>query len=229
MNMRSSSRSSSTPSTIELVIASTNVHKIREFRAILKSVSKLDLLSLCDFPQYVPPEETGSSFEENATLKALHAAKTLQRWVIADDSGLVVPALNGAPGIYSARYAGKDASDLDNRKKLLDQMQHLLEEDRNAYYECCIALASPSGIKKCTRGTCEGTLLLHERGAGGFGYDPLFVKYGYSKTFAEIEETTKNRISHRRKALDKILLSIDSLLNQEFCAPSFENFPGKSN
>jgi XTP/dITP diphosphohydrolase len=203
---------SDTPSSLELVIASTNIHKIREFRAMLKSIPRFDLLSLCDFPHYTPPEETGQTFEENAILKAVHAAKTLDRWVIADDSGLVVPALNGAPGTHSARYAGKEATDLDNRKKLLNQMQHLLEEDRNAYYECCIAAASPTGIKKWTRGTCEGTLLLQERGGSGFGYDPLFVKHGYNKSFAELEESTKNRISHRRKALDKILISIEFLL-----------------
>jgi XTP/dITP diphosphohydrolase len=210
--MSKTTRNSDSPSSFELVIASTNVHKIREFRAMLKSFPRFDLLSLCDFPQYAPPEETGQTFEENAALKALHAAKTLHRWVIADDSGLVVPALNGAPGVYSARYAGNDATDFDNRKKLLDQMKHLLEEDRNAHYECCIVLASPSGIKKSTRGTCEGTILSQEKGGGGFGYDSLFVKYGYNKSFAELEESTKNRISHRRKALDKIFLSIESLL-----------------
>jgi XTP/dITP diphosphohydrolase len=207
------SRNSESQTPIEFVIASTNIHKIREFRAMLKPFSQFDLLSLCDFPEYVPPEETGQTFEENAVLKACSAAKTLQRWVIADDSGLVVPALNGAPGVFSARYAGKDATDFDNRKKLLVQMKHLLEEDRSAFYECCIAVASPSGIKKCTRGTCEGMLLSQERGGGGFGYDPLFVKHGYNKSFAELEESTKNRISHRRKALDKILLSIESLLS----------------
>ncbi len=203
---------SASSSPFELVIASTNMHKIREFRAMLKPNPRFDILSLCDFPQYVPPEETGTTFEENAALKAEHAAKTLGRWVIADDSGLVVPALSGAPGVYSARYAGKDATDADNRKKLLEQMQHLLDDDRSAYYECCIVLASPAGVKKCTRGTCEGTLLSQERGGSGFGYDPLFIKHGYSKTFAEMEESTKNRISHRRKALDKILLSIEALL-----------------
>ena len=211
--MPQATRNSESPPSFELVIASTNIHKIREFRAMLKSFPRFDLLSLSDFPQYVPPEETGQSFEENAILKAVHAAKTLHRCVIADDSGLVVPALNGAPGVYSARYAGKDATDLDNRKKLLEQMKHLLEEDRNAYYECCIAVASPTGLKKCTRGTCEGFLLPQERGGSGFGYDPLFVKYGYNKSFAELEESTKNRISHRRKSLDKILLSIESLLS----------------
>jgi XTP/dITP diphosphohydrolase len=197
----------------ELVIASTNMHKIREFRSILKPLVKLDVLSLCDFPSYVPPEENGKTFEENATLKAVAAAKSLNRWVIADDSGLVVPALKGAPGIYSARYAGNDATDFDNRKKLLEEMEHLLDDDRQAFYECCIVLASPTGVKKSVRGTCEGLLLSSDRGGGGFGYDPLFVKHGYSKTFAELPESVKNRVSHRRKALDKLLPSLDSLLS----------------
>lgn len=196
---------------IELVIASTNVHKVREFRSLLKPLNRFDLLSLSDFPNYVPPEETGKTFEENASLKAEHAAKSLQRWVLADDSGLVVPALNGAPGIFSARYAGNDATDLENRKKLLDEIQHLLEEDRQAFFECSIALASPEGLKKCVKGTCEGVLLTKDRGGGGFGYDPLFIKHGYSKTFAELGESVKNRISHRRKAFDKIILFLENV------------------
>ncbi|MBU6384001.1 MAG: XTP/dITP diphosphatase [Verrucomicrobia bacterium] len=197
---------------MELVIASTNVHKVRELRNMLKPLGCFDLLSLCDFPNYVQPEETGTTFEENARLKAEHAAKALGRWVIAEDSGLVVPAINGEPGVYSARYAGKDATDVENRKKLLDAMQHLIDEDRQAFFECVIALASPKGVKKCVKGSCEGLLLAKERGGGGFGYDPLFVKHGYNKTFAEIGESVKNRISHRRKALDKILPVLESLM-----------------
>ncbi|MBI3508220.1 MAG: RdgB/HAM1 family non-canonical purine NTP pyrophosphatase [Chlamydiia bacterium] len=184
-----------------------------ELRAMLKVLSKLDILSLCDFPNYVPPEETGSTFQENAICKATHAAKMLNRWVIADDSGLVVPVLNGAPGIYSARYAGKDATDHDNRKKLLAAMGHLIDDDRQAYYACYIALASPQGLKKWTQGTCEGIISTQEKGGGGFGYDPLFVKHGYSKTFAELGESVKNRISHRRRALDRLLISLEALQN----------------
>lgn len=200
---------------LELVIASTNFNKVREYREMLKSIPHLDLLSLSDFPDYRPPEETGATFEENANLKAEHAAKAIQRWVLADDSGLIVPALNGEPGIRSARYAGNDASDLDNRKKLLEAMQHLMEDDRQAFFECSIALSSPAGMKRSVKGICEGTLLPKERGRGGFGYDSLFVKHGYSKTFAELEESIKNRISHRRKALDKLLPSLQSLLTSE--------------
>lgn len=197
--------------TIKLVIASRNLHKIRECKAILGSLKHLDILSLLDFPDYKPPEETGTSFNENAILKAVHAAKALKVWAIADDSGLVIPALNGAPGIYSARYAGKNATDAENRKKLLEEMQHLLDDDRNGYFFCSIALASPEGLKKCVTGSCEGKLLTKEKGGGGFGYDPLFVKNEYSKTFSELEESVKNRISHRRKALDKIILSLENL------------------
>lgn len=195
---------------MELVIASTNPHKIREFKSMLKKTLQYDIRSLLDFPDYVPPPETENSFEGNAKLKAAHAAAALNRWVLADDSGLVVPAIGGAPGVYSARFAGEQATDHDNRKKLLQQMQHLLDEDRNAYFECCIALASPSGVKKCVHGICEGTILTQEKGGGGFGYDPLFIKNGYSKTFAELEESIKNRISHRRKALDKLLPFLES-------------------
>lgn len=179
---------------------------------MLKPNKGLDLLSLLDFPDYLPPEENGATFEENAIAKAVHAAQALNRWILADDSGLIVPALRGSPGIFSARYAGRDASDLENRRKLLSEMSHLLEEDRHAYFECVLALAAPHGLKKVVRGTCEGIILPQERGCGGFGYDSIFVKNGYNKTFGELEESVKNRISHRRRALDKLMRTIDSLL-----------------
>lgn len=196
---------------MELVIASRNVHKIREFRAMLKPLAKFDILSLIDFPQYAPPEETGSTFEENAILKAVHAAKELQKWVIADDSGIVIPALQGAPGIYSRRYAGDHATDKDNRTKLLQEMRHIDEPFRQGYFECWIALASPEGLKKTARGISEGIITQEERGSFGFGYDPIFIKHEYGKTFAELDEEIKNRISHRRKALDKILPALEML------------------
>lgn len=196
---------------MQLVIASHNMHKIREFRLMLKAYDKLDLYSLRDFPQYTPPEETGLTFEENAVLKATHAAKELGVLALADDSGLVVPALQGAPGVYSARYAGEQATDAENRHKLLERMRDIQEPNRQGYFECWIAIASPQGVKKTARGLCEGTILTQERGGMGFGYDCLFVKYEYGKTFAEIEETLKNRISHRRKALDKLHVFLSSL------------------
>lgn len=199
---------------MQLVIASHNVHKIRELRAMLKAYKFLDILSLLDFPHYTPLPELGKTFEENAVQKAVHAAKTLHRWAIADDTGLVVPALQGAPGVFSARYAGEQATDTENRKKLLLEMQHIQDPHRQGYFECWIAIASPQGLRKCVRGVCEGTILSQERGGKGFGYDSLFVKYEYSKSFAELEEALKNRISHRRKALDKLHLIFESLAEQ---------------
>ena len=196
---------------MEVVIASSNLHKIREFRDMLKSIKTVDLLSLLHFPDYQPPPEDGATFQENAMRKAEHAAQALQKWVLADDSGLVVPALKGLPGVNSRRYAGEEATDAENRKKLLEAMGHLDGLQRAAYFECCLALASPEGVKKCVTGTCEGILLKEERGRNGFGYDSLFVKQEYDKTFAEITELTKNRISHRRKALEKLLPTIEML------------------
>ena len=195
----------------KLLIASHNMHKIRELKSMLKEYSHLDIYSLRDFPDYKPPEETGASFEENAILKATHAAAALGLWSLADDSGLVVPALQGAPGVYSARFAGPKASDAENRHKLLKAMSDILEPHRQGYFECCLAVASPQGLKKTVHGFCEGTILTEERGNRGFGYDALFVKYEYSKSFAEIEETLKNRISHRRKAVDKLHVFFSSL------------------
>lgn len=200
---------------MELVIASRNIHKIRELRAMLKSLAHFDVLSLIDFPQYTPPHESGKTFEENAVIKAVHAAKELQRWVLADDSGIVIPALKGAPGIHSRRYAGDNASDKDNRIKLLREMSHIDEPFRQGYFECWIALASPDGLKKTARGISEGTITQEERGSFGFGYDPIFTKHEYGKTFAELDEEIKNRISHRRKALDKILPALEMLTSQQ--------------
>ncbi len=196
---------------MDLIIATQNGHKIREIRHFLKSLPSFDVYSILDFPEYTPPPETGETFEANARIKAEHAARTLGRWALADDSGIVVPALNGAPGVYSARYAGPNASDKDNRKKLLQEMTGFNDERRSAYFECCIALASPRGIQKVVRGYCEGMLLEEERGGNGFGYDPLFVKNDYHQTFAELGEGVKNQISHRAKALTKILLTLESL------------------
>ena len=196
---------------MEIVIASQNLHKVREIRAILKPAYPFDYLSLLDFPEYQPPEESGKTFEENAFIKATHAANTLKLWVIAEDSGLVVPALEDQPGVHSARYAGDTASDKENRIKLVNALDPIPENERIGYYFCALALASPDGIQMQVTGSCEGSLLLKPRGSQGFGYDPLFLKYDYNKTFAEMDEETKNRISHRRKALDKLAFALNNL------------------
>ncbi|MBP7074940.1 MAG: RdgB/HAM1 family non-canonical purine NTP pyrophosphatase [Rhabdochlamydiaceae bacterium] len=196
---------------MQLIIASRNIHKIRELRTMLKPYKGLDVLSLLDFPNYQPLPENHTSLEANARQKAIHAAQTLNQWTIADDTGLVVPALQGAPGVLSARYAGGLATDAENRKKLLEAMKQLTDPDRQAYFECWIAIASPEGLKKCVRGVSEGSIAEEEKGGKGFGYDRIFIKHEYGKTFAELEETVKNRISHRRKALDKLHLYLNSL------------------
>ncbi|MBA3815618.1 MAG: RdgB/HAM1 family non-canonical purine NTP pyrophosphatase [Parachlamydiaceae bacterium] len=196
---------------MEIVIASNNLHKIREFRGLLKGFKSIDLLSLVNFPSYLAPPEDGKTFQDNAIRKAEHAAKELNKWVLADDSGLVVPALNGSPGVNSRRYAGEEATDSENRYKLLEAMLQLKSSQRSAYFECCLALASPNGLKKCVTGLVEGVILLEEKGRNGFGYDSLFVKYEYDKSFAELEEATKNRISHRHKAFEKLTPTLESL------------------
>jgi len=196
---------------VEILLATTNVHKIRELKEMLREVEITDVLTLRDFPNYHAPEETGHTFEENAILKATHAAESLNKLALSDDSGLIVPALNGRPGVFSARYAGNNSTDADNRKKLLAEMVNLIDEDRYAYFECVLALALPRGLIKSVNGVCEGEILDKERGNHGFGYDSLFVRHEYSKSFGEMEEALKNRISHRRKAFDKMVLSLAAI------------------
>jgi XTP/dITP diphosphohydrolase len=198
---------------MEIIIASHNVHKIREFREMFKVFKHIDVLSLLNFPKFILPEETGKTFQENALLKARHAASQLNKWVLADDSGLVVPMLNGEPGIHSRRYAGDNASDIDNRQKLLTAMELFSGLQRSAYFECCLAWCSPDGTVKTVTGICEGSILTEERGRNGFGYDPLFLKHDYDKTFAELDESIKNRISHRHKAFEKLSGAFENLKN----------------
>jgi XTP/dITP diphosphohydrolase len=196
---------------MDLILATTNGHKIREMKSLLKPFQQFDLYSLLDFPNYVPPQETGKTFEENATLKALHAAKTFKKWAIADDSGLVVPALGGNPGVFSARYAGIGASEKENRQKLLKEMADLEGLARSAYFECCIALAAPEKVYKTVSGICEGSITTEARGGYCFGYDPIFLKHDYNQTFAELGEERKNQVSHRAKALEKLTRTLENL------------------
>lgn len=198
---------------MEIVLATTNLHKIREFREMFKTLRFVDLLSLVNFPDYVQPEETEDSFEGNANLKALHAAQALGKWVIADDSGLVVPALGGAPGVNSRHYAGENSSDKENRLHLLKEMSHLQPFQRSAYYQCTLALAGKDGLRKTVSGRVEGMILEEERGREGFGYDSLFQQYDSHQSFGEIPSSIKNQISHRRRALEKLVATLESLRN----------------
>lgn len=196
---------------MKIVIASTNHQKVRELRSLLHLFQDWDIQWLSHFPQVKLPCETGSSFLENAGVKALATAQELNCIALADDSGLVVPALNGEPGIFSRRYAGNEATDSDNRKKLLDKMLGMEGDARYAYLECSLALASPQGIIKSVTANCEGFILEKPKGNLGFGYDSLFVKHDYDKSFAEISESVKNRISHRSKAFEKLLPFLQTL------------------
>lgn len=196
---------------MKLLLATSNLHKILELKAILKSLFEpFDLYSLRDLKDYTPPKETENSFEGNAELKAIHAAKFSGMLTIADDSGLVVPSLNGAPGVLSARFAGEGATDKENTQKLLEKMQEFTGPKRNAYYNCTLCLATPEKVIKTVSGVCEGRLLEAPSGAGGFGYDSLFVKHDYNHTFAEIKEDVKVKISHRRRAFDKIKNTLEA-------------------
>jgi XTP/dITP diphosphohydrolase len=196
---------------MEIVIASANLHKIRELREMMKGFPFIDVLSLHNFPNYVPPAEEGKNFKENAVLKASHACSALNKIVLADDSGLVVPSLGGAPGVNSRRYAGEDATDAENRHKLLEALVGKQEHERSAYFECFLALAIPEKKVRCFNAVCEGVIVSEEKGRNGFGYDSLFIKNDYDKTFAELDETTKNRISHRRKAFEKLIVFLESI------------------
>lgn len=157
---------------------------------------------LRDFPEVQLPEETGTTFEANAILKAEAASAALPGcFVIADDSGLEVDALGGEPGVYSARYAGVEATDADNRRKLKEELGRLAPEGFTGRFRCCLAVARDGRILNVTHGTVEGTLRLEEQGAGGFGYDPLFQPDGFADTFGVLPAEVKNQLSHRARAL----------------------------
>ena len=186
-----------------LLLATRNAHKTAEVRAILAPAgwTVSDLLSHPDWPEV---EETGATFADNAALKALAASVRLPGAVVlADDSGLEVDALDGAPGVFSARYAGPGADDAANRRQLLAELARVgaLERRPAARFRCHITLARDGARAGDFDGTVEGTLVPAERGAGGFGYDPLFVPEGYQQTFGELPAGVKNRLSHRARAL----------------------------
>ena len=175
--------------------------KLREFSSILTGVYE-EILSLADFEDIPHIEETGLSFRENALIKAEVVSGFLGVDVLGDDSGLIVDALGGAPGIYSARYAGEGASDDENNEKLLCELKG--EKNRSAKFVCCIALVLADGTREFFEGECRGIILQEKRGSGGFGYDPVFYVPGYEKTMAELGPEIKNSISHRAAASEKL-------------------------
>jgi XTP/dITP diphosphohydrolase len=187
-----------------LVLATFNRHKAGEIAAILPQMP-LELRTLADFPGAAPAEEDGATLEENAVKKAAQAARFTGCWALADDTGLEVDALHGAPGVRSARYAGEDCSPEANKAKLLAAMAGVPPEGRAARFACVMALVSPSGETAVSRGTLEGRITEAPRGANGFGYDPVFEPAGSALTLAEIPEAEKNSISHRARALLPLL------------------------
>lgn len=183
---------------MKLVLASRNKGKIREIEALLRELvsDKISVLSLDDIGYFGDIIEDGESFEENALIKASVPAK-LGYYGVADDSGLAVDALDGAPGIYSARYAGEEADYAKNNAKLLSELDRVHEEDRTARFVSVVAFVYPDGRRFTVRGECVGEIISEYRGKGGFGYDPLFLYPPMNKTFSEMTEEEKNSVSHR--------------------------------
>jgi len=191
---------------IQLLVATTNPGKLAEVEAYLKQLP-LEVLSLKSLERYPKVDEDGATFEENALKKARTLAEISGLLTLADDSGLEVDALNGAPGIYSARYSGAEGNDEKNNEKLLHELCQVPEEKRAARFVCALALCDPRGgdMKSWrVRQSCEGRIAFESKGANGFGYDPVFFYPPFGKTFGEIDRTTKATVSHRGKALKNL-------------------------
>jgi len=192
-----------------IVLATRNEGKIREFRRILADFP-IEIKSLEDFGPIPDVVEDGETFEDNAVIKARHTARILGLPAIADDSGLEVAALGGAPGIKSARYAGEAADDREKNLKLLNALEGI--EDRKARFVCVLAIAVPRGPALIYEGICEGAIALEMKGGNGFGYDPVFYFPPLGKTFAELSADEKNRVSHRGKALSEFQSEFNKVL-----------------
>lgn len=188
---------------MKLLIATKNAHKTAEIGAMLSGWEVTDLTAHPDIPA---PEETGTTFAENAAIKAVAATLRFPGLVLSDDSGLEVDALGGAPGVISARYAGLTATDADNRARLLRELHAAgaRGKARSARFRCVLALAEGGAVLGTFDGAVEGTIINEEKGAGGFGYDALFVPEGFCKTFGQLPPETKNQLSHRARALAKV-------------------------
>ncbi len=188
-----------------LIVATHNSHKTEEIAALLADHFALitDLTQQSNADDHPAPEETGNTFEANALIKALDASTRFpDATILADDSGLEVDALAGAPGVYSARYAGPDASDADNRKHLLFALDGVAR--RTARFRCVLILVKNGQVLVTCDGSCEGHIAKEESGSGGFGYDPLFIPEGHTESFGTLPAETKNQLSHRAKALEKL-------------------------
>ncbi len=195
----------------KVVLASRNKKKLAELQEIFSSCG-LELVSALDYPELEDVEETGFTFADNAALKAEYIVKTLNLPAIADDSGLVVDVLDGAPGVRSARFAGEGASDAANNLLLLDKLREVADKERTARFKCVIAFARPGEDTVFFEGETEGLILQQAAGEGGFGYDPLFYSLELNKSFAEAAGAEKNSISHRGRAVNKLISVINDLI-----------------
>ena len=189
---------------VRLVLGSRNKKKLKEMLALLGDLA-IELTDLTPYPDAPEVEETAETFVGNATLKATQLAPVLGAWVIGEDSGLCVPALGGAPGVYSARYAGTHGDDAANNDKLLRDMAALSGDARAAFYVSTAVLADPTGkVVAAVEGRCHGVIVAERRGSGGFGYDPLFLIPEYGQTFGELPPEVKQQMSHRAKAFAQL-------------------------
>jgi XTP/dITP diphosphohydrolase len=196
-----------------LVIGSRNRKKREEIVEMLGDLG-LDLRDLTNWPEAPEVVEDGATFADNARKKAVELARHLGQWVLGEDSGLVVPALGGRPGVYSARYAGKQGDDEANNARLLAELAPLPDDRRVAYYVCTAALADPQGeVRAVVEGRCHGVIVREHRGTGGFGYDPLFLIPEYHRTFGELSARVKHALSHRARALAQLRPVLRTLLS----------------
>lgn len=195
----------------QVIIATKNKGKAKDFEAIFNPYG-YQVLTLHDVADDMDIEETGTTFEENAILKAEALSQRLQTFVLADDSGLAIDALNGAPGVYSARYAGEEKSDEANMERVLAELTGVSDDKRTARFCCAIALAGPGMETKTAFGTCEGIIAHDKKGSHGFGYDPIFFVPSHGKMMAELQPSEKAAISHRGNAIKKIEAELPNLL-----------------
>ncbi len=197
---------------MRLVLATRNRGKVNELAELLSPLG-VEVLSLDNFPGVPEVEEDGDTFKANALKKALTVSLHTGEIALADDSGLEVDYLGGAPGVHSARFAGAGRDDMENNEKLLRLMKNVPPEKRTARFKCVVALTTPGGRTYTTEGACEGIIGSAPRGDGGFGYDPLFVVPEFGRTFAELDMETKNRISHRGRAFGLAAEIIDGIID----------------
>jgi XTP/dITP diphosphohydrolase len=195
-----------------LVLGSRNRKKLGELVELLGDLG-VEVVDLSGYPAAPEIDETGTTFEANARLKAVGLAPVLGEWVLGEDSGLCVPALDGRPGVYSARFAGTHGDDRANNAKLLAEMADLTGEKRSAYYVSSVVLADPTGTVRATaEGRCWGRIVTTPRGTGGFGYDPLFEIPEYHATFGELSAAVKHALSHRGRAVGRLRPAVRTLL-----------------